>query len=752
MGVSLGVDLSDLDVCFGGFSPTLMGDEIQALAKAEESEERLRKRRAVLERAAAVEAARASEMREYADSQGNVWNYVVLDGTEVRLERCIKLANANLKVPAIVEEKPVAALADDVCANLANLHSVELPDSIVSIGYCAFRNCAELRCAVLPTDVTEYDSGWFRNCQRLEDLTLPGRLDRLNPNVFDNANIKRLHIGVGTREIYPGTFGKGNLSEIDIDTQNPYLETDGIAIYTKNRLGLVAVALKVQSYEVDANCVAIGRKAMNGMSELRSVHLPEGISAIGEHAFAHTQLREFVAPNALREILERAFFDCPELYEVRLNDGLQHIGEHAFTRTAIRELQLPASIDHIGHPITDGTHITYAGEHASFGIKAGAKLKIDKQGALLRECADGLHLEWLIDPDAHYLKVPEGVVCIDERALLNHKCIEEVELASSVREIGSAAFKGCAKLQRVVLHEGLQRIGSDAFLDTAIESLYIPETLESIGTMALVTQSAHSGRAATSLRKVSVSAKNPHFRIESGMLLTVLGDGKWQVVHYMDEQPNVAIPHCVVEIAPYAFSGASNLCELRMDSSLVDIGIRAFAVNCLVRLLHIDMAEALEGHSSFEIRFPDTDRGQHQQFVAFTSVGGFSIPTLLEHYDNAIANTSNFDAVQSGYGLSLYEQATRILERLRDPVFLTDVNRQMLERILRQHLFDICIAVAKHDDRAAIDALVDLGYLNASNISAAIDKVGAVQDAAMTGYMLEVRRCRFGRAELDFDL
>ena len=45
MGVSLGVDLSDLDICFGGFAPTLMIDTVQALDRAEEAEERLRVRR-----------------------------------------------------------------------------------------------------------------------------------------------------------------------------------------------------------------------------------------------------------------------------------------------------------------------------------------------------------------------------------------------------------------------------------------------------------------------------------------------------------------------------------------------------------------------------------------------------------------------------------------------------------------------------------------------------------------------------------
>ena len=54
--------------------------------------------------------------------------------------------------------------------------------------------------------------------------------------------------------------------------------------------------------------------------------------------------------------------------------------------------------------------------------------------------------------------------------------------------------------------------------------------------------------------------------------------------------------------------------------------------------------------------------------------------------------------------------------------------------------------------RRSIDALLDLGFLNEGNLYAVIEKVGAVQDAAMTGYLLEAKRQRFGGGGLDFDL
>ena len=751
MGVSLGVDLSDLDICFGGFAPTLMIDTVQALDRAEEAEERLRVRRESLERAAAAEAARASEPRIWVDGDGTRWTFVLLDGVAARIERCDP-AVADLRIPDKIEGIPVVALADDACAQLSGLRSVIVPDPVVSIGYCAFRGCPDLQRAALSCEGAEYDPGWFRNCPKLEDLVLPGRLDQVRPNVFDNTGLKRLRIGAGTRSIYPGTFGKGALDVIEVDPQNPYLETDGIAVYTKGRAGLVAMAVAMPSYEVAPDCIAVGRKAANGMAQLERITLPDGIEMIAEHAFAHTGLHTFAAPSALQSIAERAFFDCPCLDEVHLNEGLRSIGEHAFTRTALTALHLPSTVEQIGHPVAADAFLVYAGERATFTIAEGSDLRIDEQGALLRICKDGLHLEWMADPRARRLRVPEGVVSIDARALLNHKALEEVEVPRSVRDIGPAAFRGCIALRRIVLSEGLQRIGDEAFLDTVIEALHLPASLEGIGLMALVVADAHSGRAATSLREVSVDPGNARFAVRSGMLLEVGGDGRLHVVHYMDTEPDVIIGREVASIAPYAFSGARHLRSLMVHSSLTDIGIRAFAVDRLIELIRIDMDEPVQGHDSFEIRFPATDRGEHQQFVALTSGAGLDARNLMEHYDNAIANVSNFDAVLNGRGLSLYDQAVRIIERLGDPVFLTDVNRQLLERIIRQQLGDVCAAIAKHDDRASLDALADLGFLNADNMNEVIERVSAVRDAAMTGYLLEMRRCRFGCAALDFEL
>ena len=72
--------------------------------------------------------------------------------------------------------------------------------------------------------------------------------------------------------------------------------------------------------------------------------------------------------------------------------------------------------------------------------------------------------------------------------------------------------------------------------------------------------------------------------------------------------------------------------------------------------------------------------------------------------------------------------------------------------MLRTSIGDISVEAAKHDDRRLMGDLFDLGFVDNDNINEVIDRVGAVQDASMTGYLLEMKRERFGMEAFDFDL
>ena len=68
------------------------------------------------------------------------------------------------------------------------------------------------------------------------------------------------------------------------------------------------------------------------------------------------------------------------------------------------------------------------------------------------------------------------------------------------------------------------------------------------------------------------------------------------------------------------------------------------------------------------------------------------------------------------------------------------------------HIVEICVDIARNDDRYLIDRLLDFGYINEDNLEEIIAAVNRLQDAAMTGYLLEAKRLRFDQSAFDFDL
>ena len=63
--------------------------------------------------------------------------------------------------------------------------------------------------------------------------------------------------------------------------------------------------------------------------------------------------------------------------------------------------------------------------------------------------------------------------------------LEEFVAPRGLREIGRSAFRGCARLRRAVLSEGVAVLGDDTncgvFQDSGIEDITLPDTLKELG-------------------------------------------------------------------------------------------------------------------------------------------------------------------------------------------------------------------------------------------------------------------------------
>lgn len=692
----------------------------------------------------------ASERMSFVSEDGVKWLYLVVDDSRVSIAGAE--GKGSLYAPAVIEGRKVAFIEANALSRLAEVEEIVCPDSVEWIGDGAFRGNKSLRRIVLPPNMSTFKGCWTAQCPNLAELVLPGKLEKVDRSVFENERLQKLVIGEHVRHIEPGSFQRSQLRELEIVEANPHFITDGQGIYSKDFSTLVALMRPTRCLTVREGCCKIGPKCCHGRSDLEEVILPEGVAEIGVFAFSGTGLRSFDAPSTLREIGEKAFFNCRKLLRVNLNEGLRTIGDSAFQASSIASLALPASIKSIGRSVTRNTSVVHSGPHCSISIDENCKDQfLDGKGGLYRRCEDGVCLVQLIDEEAQHYEVFEGAVAIDPLAFAYHDHIESVRLASTVRTIGESAFRICRKLRKVELSESLVSIGEEAFLDTAIEELRLPAALVELGDRALVTYGAHFGKTRPSLARVEVSGENGAFFMRSGMLCRRMPEGA-SVVVYTGSDPQVEFPDEITQIEDYAFSNANGIEYLSLNPGLSFIGASGLSPRCWIQHIHVGLSSPLEGRTSFDFYFPNTANGIRGITLGLGGANWVNVAAIAEQLDLCLANAHNYNSPDDPNCTSAYEHARLVLKRFDDPIMLSAANREGLEKLLRDNIVDVCVDVVLHDDRYVLDSLIERGFVNADNLDAIIEKVASLRDAANSAYLLEAKRRRFSRKAFDYEI
>ena len=323
--------------------------------------------------------------------------------------------------------------------------------------------------------------------------TVPPTTESTEPTV-NESDFTYTVLEDGTAEI---TGYTGNDSVITVPAK-----IDGIKVYRigpeafKGNTNLTSVTLEegisAVSYEVFADC-----------TNLKEVICSNGITAIGEALFYNcSSIKTIVLPETLKEIPDFAFDHCTGIEELVIPNGVTYIGMQAFySCTNLKKLTIPATVTSISGrygtiPISNTVTIYgYTGTSAEFYAKDNNNpfVALDSSDFTYTVLEDGTAeitgytgsdstvvipstidgykvtsigsytISSYYNEDRTALIISEGIKTIKASAFYGWHYLDSVELPESLETIEKDAFRDCQNLTSIKFPANIKTIGDGAF-------------------------------------------------------------------------------------------------------------------------------------------------------------------------------------------------------------------------------------------------------------------------------------------------
>lgn len=213
-----------------------------------------------------------------------------------------------------------------------NSNNIAIPNTVTSIGSCAFNNTAISGSLAIPNSVTEIGERAFENCRELNSLFLPSNLKRIENRTFNacgfsgGLTIPNSVTEIGEKAFYNCTGFNGTL------TLSNKLETIGESAFN-------GCSGFTGSLTLPSSVTTIGNAAFRACGSFTNLELSNTLSVIPAQAFMHCRSLsgELVIPSSVTEIGNNAFSDCQNLNavtgQVTLPKSLEKIGYYVFGNT-----------------------------------------------------------------------------------------------------------------------------------------------------------------------------------------------------------------------------------------------------------------------------------------------------------------------------------------------------------------------------------------------------------------------------------
>ena len=318
------------------------------------------------------------------------------------------LYDKDISIPSTIDYEGityhVTSIADNAFKN-CYMKSINLPNTITSIGNYAFQGCNRLMSVTFPSGLKSLGAYAFQNCAKLVSVTLPDGLTSIGDYTFNRCfKLESVTLPNSLTSIGNHAFSFCDLlTSINIPTK----VTDIGACAFLN-CGLLT------SLELPDHLTMLKDGTFYGCSKLVSLNIPSSLNTIAAEVFCGNKITSFIVPHGLKSIERTSFRGCVDLASVYIPDLAtwcnMYFGDDLFA-----------------NPL-------YYAEHLYLG-----------------------------ETELRNLVIPSGIPFIGNRAFCHFNGLRSAVISNDVTGIGEQSFEECENLDSVVIGEKVTAIARRAF-------------------------------------------------------------------------------------------------------------------------------------------------------------------------------------------------------------------------------------------------------------------------------------------------
>ncbi len=259
---------------------------------------------------------------------------------------------------------------------------------------------------------------------------------------------------------------------------------------------------------------AVGNRAFNSVAGVKSVTLPESITGVGVASFSDCADLTDISGTGVKNIGALSFSNCLNLADADFPNA-EKIDENAFLNTAVINRAPSDSAVYIGKTL--------------YRFKGTV-------------------------PENTVFTVEDGTLSIADRAFEKQSGLTEIDLGSSLKYIGSAAFARCPSLGSIKAPDSLCSVGAFSFSGTAWYNSQ-PEGVVYIGRVAVGCKGSAAEQIAIAENTVSIADR---------------------CFYGCKNITSVTLPQGLETIGREAFFGCTALANITVPMTVTEIGYHAF--------------------------------------------------------------------------------------------------------------------------------------------------------------------------------